>query len=56
MAVAIDAKKCNGCGLCRDVCPVGGIKIEDGKAVISEECIECGACVSECPNGAISFL
>jgi len=31
------------------------IKIESGKAVISEECTECGACVSQCPREALSM-
>jgi len=55
MAAKVDKKKCDGCGTCKDVCPVESIKIEDGKAVISDDCIECGACISQCPKEAISI-
>ena len=55
MAVKVDLEKCTGCAKCVDVCPVSAIKMENGKAVISDECVDCGACVSECPNEAISL-
>jgi len=55
MAVKVDKKKCNGCGTCQDICPVGAIKIEDNKAVISDDCVECGVCEDQCPNKAISI-
>ena len=54
MAVSIDSNKCTGCNICVDMCPVGAIKIENGKAVVSEQCVECGACVGQCPNEEIS--
>ncbi len=55
MAAKADKKKCNGCGACKDICPVNAIKIEDNKAIISDDCVECGVCVSACPQGAISL-
>ena len=54
MAVKIDIDKCTGCAACLEICPVGAIKIENEKAVVSEECVDCGACVSQCPIEAIS--
>jgi Fe-S-cluster-containing hydrogenase component 2 len=53
MAAKVDKNKCNGCGACKDICPVNAIKIENEKAVISDDCVECGACVNQCPNEAI---
>lgn len=55
MAVKVNKEKCNGCGMCKDVCPIDVINIEDTKAVISDGCLECGACIGQCPNGAISI-
>jgi len=55
MAVKIDKEKCTGCTACIDVCPVNAIKIEGGKAVVSEDCILCGACISQCSVGAITL-
>jgi Fe-S-cluster-containing hydrogenase component 2 len=53
MAAKVDKNKCNGCGTCKDICPVNAIKVEGGKAVISDDCVECGGCLSQCPNEAI---
>lgn len=50
----IDKNACIGCGVCEASCPVGAIKIVDGKAVVEEsKCTECGACVGTCPVSAI---
>jgi UDP-glucose 4-epimerase len=45
---------CNGCGRClQQICFVNAIKIENGKAVISDRCRGCGRCVEVCPQQAI---
>ena len=55
MAVKIDNEKCTGCAAGVDVCPVSALKIENGKAVVSEECLDCGACISQCSVEAITL-
>jgi len=58
----IDAATCTACGICIDVCPVGGIiEIKEGAAVptptenAAKLCINCGHCVSVCPFGSFSL-
>ncbi len=48
-------KKCVGCGICRNNCPVDAIKIVDKKAVIDKtKCIRCYCCQEFCPEKAIA--
>ena len=56
--VEIDAKKCNGCGLCVPACAEGAIKIVNGKAVLSADnlCDGLGACLGDCPQDAIKII
>ncbi|MBM4389282.1 MAG: 4Fe-4S binding protein, partial [Deltaproteobacteria bacterium] len=46
---------CIGCGICQKVCFVNAIKVEDGKARITNQCRGCGRCVEACPNKAITM-
>ncbi len=52
----IDPEKCNGCGLCVDVCACGAIEMADGVVIIieTESCGWCLQCEVVCPTGAIS--
>jgi len=54
MAVKIDQDRCDGCGVCRDVCPVTAITIVNGKATVSDACVDCETCISLCSREAIS--
>lgn len=53
MSIKIDKEKCTGCSACIEICPVGAIRIEECKAVISDECVECQACINICKAEAI---
>lgn len=54
--LALDAKRCVGCGRCLEVCPHGVFSRADDKVGIQDRdaCIECGACALNCPVQAIS--
>lgn len=45
------SRRCTGCNLCGEHCPVGAITA--GR--IHESCIRCPRCVSQCPEKALSF-
>lgn len=47
---------CVGCGLCAANCPMGNLRIEDGKAVNLGRCAMCYRCISTCPKQAITLL
>lgn len=49
-----DAAKCDKCGVCAAVCPVGSIPAEDVTAV-NGVCIKCQACIKKCHTGAKYF-
>ena len=51
----IDHDKCNGCGVCVEVCPVSAISLRGGRARINLlACIGCEKCARSCSFGAIS--
>ncbi len=56
--IRIDSEKCNGCGLCVDVCKDFSLILKDGKAVQGSApkfgCIGCGHCMAVCTRDAIS--
>lgn len=49
-------EKCDGCGLCIEVCNQDALVIKDGKITFSGpvDCDYCGACEAICPNEAIN--
>jgi NAD-dependent dihydropyrimidine dehydrogenase PreA subunit/flavodoxin len=48
-------EKCNGCGICEKVCPVGNIRLVDEKPIWDVRCQQCYACLQWCPQEAIQF-
>ena len=46
---------CTQCGLCERTCPVGNIKIDNGKPAWLNHCEHCVACISWCPAKAIHY-
>jgi NAD-dependent dihydropyrimidine dehydrogenase PreA subunit len=57
MPVRVDEKKCNGCGVCEEVCPGDVIRMNEKRKTpydrYPDDCWYCGCCAEECPNNAI---
>jgi len=56
-SVVIDEKKCNGCGQCQLVCPIGMISM-DADRLVALKCNLCGGdpqCVKGCPWNVIKY-
>jgi ferredoxin len=47
--------RCNACRICEKMCPVGNIKIQDGKPVWNRRCQMCLGCFNFCPRHAIAY-
>ena len=56
VTLKLDQERCNGCGLCLEVCPQDVFTLNRKVSVISDHdaCMECGACARNCPSQAIS--
>jgi len=47
--------RCNGCGICSEVCPAGNIEMINGKPAWLQRCEQCLACLQWCPQEAIQY-
>lgn len=56
VTLQMDRNKCNGCGMCLEVCPQQVFIFNDKVSTIADRdaCIECGACAKNCPTKAIN--
>ncbi len=56
VTLELDQNKCNGCGLCTEVCPQQVFTLNGKVSSIEDRdaCLECGACARNCAPGAVS--
>jgi predicted Fe-Mo cluster-binding NifX family protein/ferredoxin len=55
LVAAVDAKLCDACGRCAEVCPAGAITVEDVARIDGARCNGCARCVAACSRGAVSL-
>lgn len=48
-------ENCNGCGVCKSICPVNNIEIVENKPKWKHNCEQCTSCIQYCPNEAIQW-
>ncbi len=48
-------ENCIGCGKCEKVCPLGNIKMVDGKPKFGKSCAACMGCAFSCPKDAVKI-
>lgn len=56
VTLQLDQSKCNGCGVCIDVCPQQVFTLAEKVSSITDRdaCMECGACARNCAFSALS--
>lgn len=55
MPLEVDERKCNGCGICEEICPVDAIRLDKNRKpyLKYDECWYCDSCEIECPEKAL---
>lgn len=60
MNINVLKRKCNGCGECAMVCPIGCMIIHEeehvAECITPEYCLLCGSCQDVCKERAIIML
>lgn len=51
----VSGPSCVSCGLCARACPLGNIRLKDGRPSWGSRCTHCMACISYCPAEAIDY-
>lgn len=46
---------CVSCGKCEEACPLGNVRLENGRPVWGERCAMCLACIDVCRKQAINY-
>lgn len=49
-------EKCNGCGVCAQVCPAEDIVMSGGRPLWRGRCEQCFACLHWCPQEAVQYI
>jgi hypothetical protein len=49
---SLDKERCDGCGVCEDLCLPGAIEVEEHAKMDEDKCTGCEQCVFNCPNDA----
>ena len=54
----IDELRCNGCGICVDICPLDVLQMDQSREIAFvkyiEDCMSCSLCEIECPMDAVT--
>ncbi|HHU96635.1 MAG TPA: hypothetical protein GXX67_05155 [Petrimonas sp.] len=48
-------EECGSCLKCIRLCPVGNIKLENGRIIFGDQCVACLSCYHRCPERAIVY-